>query len=635
MAASPNTKAPAEPEQTKVYCRTRPFIDNEGKTPPEGMTVARPVLDVDKAKPDTLKLLDSSSKFKTKKEVAFERLFWCAADGIEESVPNAKQEDLYKAIGPQTAKHICEGFNTTLCVCGHGKTGKTTTLFGTMKSDGDERGIFPRFAFEIFDMLAGTKPDHSEMLVEMQMLEVEDEAKSAIVDLLAKKATGKHQEVEALKLRDEAEGVFVQNALWMKVTNCDEMINFAKTGLRARKKNHASAHVVISIKYTETLSFKDPADPKKTVTKVGKAFSTFAMVSGKPTTLSRCIENAAARDSGENPNAKVALRESPLTRLLTDFLGGHAGDGNCHANIIVCVSPFFKHVKETVTALDMAARCSKINHLPSISYDSSTTAFRKLHDEVQSLNKEMSAATSAQQTVQDELDRRQAALDDTAFRHRDHSNANELAASQLDTETMVQKVRMQRRDSARTRSTGAEGELEGELQECDDRVDELDGDAASMTAATAALAAKLVADEENEVTERDATAGLEEEVDRNETRYTFVADIALGIGARKVKIVDAHKKDMTDKFLLTKAHKQEKRDLDAKIEEMAPGLRIVKIAADGVNAQKKAHQDQVDRKKALADEKAALEKELETLEQQLKEKQDELAKAEAGCCVVM
>lgn len=69
------------------------------------------------------------------------------------------------------------------------------------------------------------------------------------------------------------------------------------------------------------------------------------------TTLGMCIN---ARASG-NPNAYVPFRDSKLTRLLQESLGG-----NARTSLIVCVPDAAEHLEETMSSLQFGQRAMSV-----------------------------------------------------------------------------------------------------------------------------------------------------------------------------------------------------------------------------------------------------------------------------------
>jgi kinesin family protein 18/19 len=70
--------------------------------------------------------------------------------------------------------------------------------------------------------------------------------------------------------------------------------------------------------------------------------------------LGNCI-NALFEANDKNSKCHIPYRDSKLTRLLKDSLGG-----NCRTTMIACVSPFFGSYEDTNNTLKYANRAKNI-----------------------------------------------------------------------------------------------------------------------------------------------------------------------------------------------------------------------------------------------------------------------------------
>ena len=85
----------------------------------------------------------------------------------------------------------------------------------------------------------------------------------------------------------------------------------------------------------------------------------------------------------ENPTNRVRhvpYRESKLTRLLQDSLGG-----NSHTVMIACVSPADSNMEESLNTLRYADRARKIKNKPILNIDPQTAELVSLRQQVQEL----------------------------------------------------------------------------------------------------------------------------------------------------------------------------------------------------------------------------------------------------------
>ena len=80
------------------------------------------------------------------------------------------------------------------------------------------------------------------------------------------------------------------------------------------------------------------------------------------------------------PKSHIPYRDSKLTRLLQDSLGG-----NSHTLMIACVSPADTNLEETISTLRYADRARKIKNKPIVNQDGKDAEIAKLKREVAEL----------------------------------------------------------------------------------------------------------------------------------------------------------------------------------------------------------------------------------------------------------
>ena len=90
------------------------------------------------------------------------------------------------------------------------------------------------------------------------------------------------------------------------------------------------------------------------------------------------VISALGDDSG--PKTHIPYRDSKLTRLLQDSLGG-----NSHTLMIACVSPADDNIDETISTLRYADRARKIKNKPIVNRDDKDELVARLRREIQEL----------------------------------------------------------------------------------------------------------------------------------------------------------------------------------------------------------------------------------------------------------
>jgi predicted nucleic acid-binding Zn-ribbon protein len=409
------------------------------------------------------------------------------------------------------------------------------------------------------------------------------------------------------------------------------MLNAVQHGYsRYRKfKARASTHLVFIVRCEETMKFADPTSPNESITKKGHSAAIFALVVGRPTAFFRCADSAFQRDKGENEKAKVPFREASLTRLLQDFFGG-----NTFAYTFACVAPHHSTSKDAVVVLELAAKLEVIRTKPRITYDETTTEFRRLDEEVNTLATELSAAKEAHEIIQEELSARQATLDESRkVYHEQDAALNELRDATASEEIVVA-VRRMRLVQREALDKSSERALRDNISSAGMKAEELQSEIASLetNAAAAQLAVASAVAAAEGLDARGSVAAAE--IRRQEKRYAEVAASKNGLGAIKVQVENDHTARVGSKKADAETKRAEAADLRKHSDEMAKPIRITQMAADSLDALRKRVQAAKERKAALDKEAAALPNEIASLEKEVEQMEKDAA-PEPSCCTVM
>eukprot|EP00198_Chlamydomonas_reinhardtii_P014309 XP_001703646.1 predicted protein [Chlamydomonas reinhardtii] len=99
--------------------------------------------------------------------------------------------------------------------------------------------------------------------------------------------------------------------------------------------------------------------------------------------LGKVISALAERDSSGTSSAHIPYRDSKLTKLLMDSLGG-----NALALMIACCSPASTAVEETLSTLSYATRAKNIQNRPTVQYDPKEAQIANLRREIDLLRQE-------------------------------------------------------------------------------------------------------------------------------------------------------------------------------------------------------------------------------------------------------
>ncbi|KAF2288733.1 hypothetical protein GH714_011824 [Hevea brasiliensis] len=292
--------------------------------------------------------------------------------------PKAQQRSIYdQAIAP-IVNEVLEGFNCTVFAYGQTGTGKTYTMEGGMRNKGGdlpaEAGVIPRAVRQIFDTLEAQNADYS---MKVTFLELYNEE---ITDLLAPEDTLRctdDRQKKPISLMEDGKGCVV---------------------VRGLEEEAVRSHSVFSI----TVHVKEASVGDEELIKCGKL--NLVDLAGSENISRSGAREGRAREAGEinkslltlgrvinalvERSAHIPYRDSKLTRLLRDSLGGKTK--TC---IIATISPSAHSLEETLSTLDYAYRAKNIKNKPEANQKMSKAVLLKdLYLEIERMKEDVRAA---------------------------------------------------------------------------------------------------------------------------------------------------------------------------------------------------------------------------------------------------
>eukprot|EP00466_Bigelowiella_natans_P009762 jgi/Bigna1/76445/fgenesh1_pg.41_\ len=376
-------------EAIKVVVRCRPFIKEEAKTnrncihiSGEDSTVV--VLDKSGNEGDKPKKKDGGHKF------TFDTVF-----GTESS-----QEEVYERSVKNMIPKLLEGFNSTVFAYGQTSSGKTHTMMGKL-GDQSLEGLTPRLTRQLFRSIEESPAD-TEFVVTLSYMEIYNEQ---VFDLLpeeeyaAPKSRGrrnrkKHE--DALKIRQGKGGFFVENLARHIVKSYPEVVKLIRKGSSRRsvaatdfnsESSRSHAIVVVYVEHTvqpsvgkkhivaAKLNLVDLAGSERFQGKTKDMAKESTSINQSLSTLANVIAVLASGKKGFVP-----YRNSALTMLLKDSLGGHAS-----TVMFANINPCDRHSNETTSTLRYAARAKKIKNRPRVNQDPKNALLKQLQSEIEKL----------------------------------------------------------------------------------------------------------------------------------------------------------------------------------------------------------------------------------------------------------
>ncbi|XP_037309115.2 kinesin-like protein KIF13A isoform X2 [Pungitius pungitius] len=337
---------------------------------------------------------------KQSKVFAFDHCFWSMD---ESNVPKyAGQEVVFKCLGEGILENAFQGYNA--CIFAYGQTGSGKSF--SMMGNGDQPGLIPRLCCSLFERVHREENEGHTFKVEVSYMEIYNEK---VRDLLDPKGSR-----QSLKVREhKVLGPYVDGLSQLAVTNFEDIEVLMSEGNKSRtvaatnmNEESSRSHAVFSIIVTQTLydlqsgnsgekvsklSLVDLAGSER-VSKTGAAGERLKEGSNinKSLTTLGCVISALADQSAGKGKAKfVPYRDSVLTWLLKDNLGG-----NSKTAMIATVSPSADNYEETLSTLRYADRAKRIVNHAVVNEDPNARIIRELREEVEKLKVQLSQAES-------------------------------------------------------------------------------------------------------------------------------------------------------------------------------------------------------------------------------------------------
>ncbi|EEC13098.1 kinesin, putative [Ixodes scapularis] len=367
----------AKSESVKVVVRCRPMSEREigdgyerivGLCPESGVvTIRNP----------------KSSDVEALKQYTFDAVYdW-----------NSKQMDLYDETFRPLVDSVLLGFNGTIFAYGQTGTGKTYTMEGIF-NDPENRGVIPNSFEHIFSHIA--RSQNQQYLVRASYLEIYQEE---IKDLIAKDQT------KRLELKERPDtGVYVKDLSSFVCKSIKEIEHVMTVGNQNRSVGATNMNVhssrshaifIITVEHSDLgpdgkhhirvgkLNLVDLAGSERQV-KTGTSGDRQKEAIKINLSLSALGNVISALVDGKSSH--VPYRDSKLTRLLQDSLGG-----NAKTIMIANIGPASYNYEETLTTLRYANRAKNIKNKPRVNEDPKDALLREFQQEISRLKAQLAA----------------------------------------------------------------------------------------------------------------------------------------------------------------------------------------------------------------------------------------------------
>lgn len=376
-------------EAVVVGVRVRPFNDREQNLDA--------VLCIDMEGPTTrIRNIDTGDE----KTFTFDESFW-SHDGFEDDgtgylrpVPGSKYADqryVFDTFGQRVLDNAWNGFHCCLFAYGQTGAGKSYSMVGY----GYNKGIVPISCEEIFSRIGNEKDPEKRYEVTVSMIEIYNEAiQDLLIDVGLRPKKG-------LEVREsKALGIYIDGVIKRPVENyeaiettIEEATNHRTVGSTLMNATSSRAHTVQIIEFkavtngsatVSMINLVDLAGSEKAAQTgaTGDRLKEGSMINKSLSALGNVIEKLADRGSEKKKNVLIPYRDSKLTRLLQNALGGSS------KTIMICaLSPASSNHEETLSTLRYADRAKKIKNVAVPNENPQERLMRELREENEKLRK--------------------------------------------------------------------------------------------------------------------------------------------------------------------------------------------------------------------------------------------------------
>ncbi|EYU36459.1 hypothetical protein MIMGU_mgv1a000376mg [Erythranthe guttata] len=297
---------------------------------------------------------------------------------------------------------LFHGYNGTVLAYGQTGSGKTYTMGTNYNGEEQRNGVIPRVMDTIFSKV-DTMKDAGECLIRVSFIEI---FKEEVFDLLDPKTTGPAR--VPIQIRERVGGgITLAGVTEAEVRTKEEMASYLLQGSLTRatgstnmNSQSSRSHAIFTISMEQRKITGDEIGDDVLTAKlhlVDLAGSERAKRTGadgsrlqegihinKGLLALGNVISALGDDKKRKEGGHVPYRDSKLTRILQDSLGG-----NCKTVMIACISPADTNAEETLNTLKYANRARNIQNKAIINRDPATAQMQRMRSQIEQLQAEL------------------------------------------------------------------------------------------------------------------------------------------------------------------------------------------------------------------------------------------------------
>ncbi|KAF9673173.1 hypothetical protein SADUNF_Sadunf11G0121000 [Salix dunnii] len=343
----------------RVYCRVRPFL--------RGQSNGQSTVDYIGENGNIMIANPLKNGKEARKVFTFNKVFGT----------NVTQDQIYADTQP-LVRSVLDGYNVCIFAYGQTGSGKTFTMSGPDLTSEQTWGVNYRALRDLFQ-ISKTRGDVIKYEVGVQMVEIYNEQ---VRDLLVN-----------IRNNSQLNGLNVPDASWIPVSSTQDVLDLMKIGQRNRavgatalNERSSRSHSVLTVHvygkelvsgsilkgclHLVDLAGSERVDKSEAV---GERLKEAQYINRSLSALGDVISALAQK------SPHVPYRNSKLTQILQDSLGGHA-----KTLMFVHINPELNSIGETISTLKFAERVSSIE-LGAARSNKETGEIRELKEEISNL----------------------------------------------------------------------------------------------------------------------------------------------------------------------------------------------------------------------------------------------------------
>lgn len=351
----------------RVYCRVRPFLS--------GQSNGQSTVDYIGENGNIMVANPFKQGKDARKMFLFNKVF----------APNVSQEQIYVDTQP-LVRSVLDGFNVCIFAYGQTGSGKTYTMSGPDLTAEETWGVNYRALRDLFQ-ISITRGDMIKYEVGVQMIEIYNEQ---VRDLLVSDGSNRRLDIRNTA---QANGLNVPDASLIPVTSTEDVLELMRIGQKNRavgatalNERSSRSHSVLTVHvlgrelvtgsilkgclHLVDLAGSERVDKSEAV---GERLKEAQHINRSLSALGDVISALAQK------SAHIPYRNSKLTQVLQDSLGGHA-----KTLMFVHINPEPNAIGETISTLKFAERVSSIE-LGAARSNKESGEIRELKEEIANL----------------------------------------------------------------------------------------------------------------------------------------------------------------------------------------------------------------------------------------------------------